>query len=81
MIRWWLLLAGVGYLLFLFVFWSLLRIATLADGDDLFDLEPDQPPRPCPLCTSSNVYVDTEGFCFCATCRASYPLSNSIGTP
>lgn len=77
--RWIFTLAGVVYLLFLFVFWSLLRVAAHADTVDLFDLEPDEPPRPCPLCTSSNVYIDTEDFCFCVTCRASYPLSNSTG--
>lgn len=77
------LFAGIGiiYLLALTAFWSILRVAGLADQDDLFDLEPDQPPRPCPLCRSSNVYVDTDDVCFCVTCRASYPLSNVSEAP
>ena len=71
MIRWVFLAAGVLYLLFLTVFWSLLRVASAAD-DGVFDIEPDPPGRPCPLCTSSNVYTDLDGICFCITCRASY---------
>lgn len=77
----WLALAGVAYMLGLFVFWSLMRVSAEADASDLFDLEPDLPPRPCPLCTSSNVYVDTEDVCFCVTCRASYRLEYSSEAP
>lgn len=77
MIRWLLAVAVVGYAVFLFVAWSLCEVAARADDVDLFDLEPDVPGRPCPLCTSSNVYVDTDDVCFCITCRASYPLANA----
>lgn len=77
--RWVFALAGIGYLLFLAAFWTLLRVAAEADAVDFFDCEPDLLPRPCPLCMSSNVYVDTDDVCFCITCRASYPLANVTG--
>lgn len=73
--RWIILLTGVGYLLFLVVFWTLLRAAGIADrAATRFT---DRPGRPCPVCHETDVYVDSDDICFCITCRASYPLVNA----
>jgi hypothetical protein len=76
----WIIVAVVVYLLVVFVALSLCRVAGLAD-DAMFDWEPDEPSRPCPLCGASDVYVDVDDVCFCPCCLASYPLSNVTEAP
>lgn len=78
--RWW-IVAGIGvYLLVTFFGLSLCRAASLAD-DDMFDCEHDDRGRPCPMCGSSDVFVDADDVCFCPCCLASYPLSNVTEAP
>lgn len=81
MTRWWIIAAAGGYLVVTFVVLSLCRAAGIAD-DAMFDWEhDDEHPRPCPMCGSSDVFVDADDVCFCPCCLASYPLSNVPEAP
>lgn len=74
--RWIFLAAGIAYVAVLVIVWSALRAASWAD-QLIDDLEPNgEPARPCPVCDSTDVYVDGDAVCFCITCRASYSLNN-----
>lgn len=79
--RWIFLAAGIAYVAVLVIVWSALCAASWADrvieGAD-FDAAPS---RRCPVCDSTDVYVDVDDICLCITCRASYPLSNAQRLP
>lgn len=69
----WLFLGGLVYMVLLVVFWTFLAAAARADR---VTLDPPPAGRPCPVCASGDVYVDTDEMCLCTSCRAVYALAS-----
>lgn len=72
----WLFLGGLVYMVLLVVFWTFLAAAARADR---VTLDPPPAGRPCPVCASGDVYVDSDEMCLCASCGSAFPVVKAAG--